>query len=77
MKRKFRELPEPLNAQESFLYGINQRLEAILDAIEKDQPVEKSLGFKVPESEVKVEEKEIAKPAVKRTRKAPAKKEVE
>lgn len=68
MKRKFRDLPEPLNANESFLFGINQRLEAILDVLIKDEPVEKStLGFKVPESEEKVE----VKP--KRTRKAPTK----
>lgn len=75
MKRKFRDLPEPLNANESFLFGINERLEAILDAITKDEPVEKpTKAMVIPESEEKVEEK---KPVAKRTRKAPVKKEVE
>lgn len=67
MKKKFSEMPTPLNANERFLFGIGERLEALLDAIEAIGTVQEVTK---PILDEKVEE---AKPAVKRTRKAPTK----
>lgn len=35
MKRQFREMPEPLNANERFLFAISERLDVLIDLIEK------------------------------------------
>lgn len=67
MKKKFSEMPTPLNANERFLFGIGERLEALLDAIE-------AIGTVKEEPKPILDEKiEADKPIVKRTRKAPAK----
>ena len=56
MKKKFSEMPTPLNANERFLFGIGERLEALLDAIEsignvKETPVvDEPAPVKVPAS---------------------------
>lgn len=73
MKQKFRELPEAVNTNEAFLLGINERLDALLDAIDNLSKKEEQ----VVQEAVKVEEPvkvEVKPEPVKRTaRKAPAK----
>lgn len=71
MKQRFRELPEPLNANESFLHGLNERLDALIDLLSPKEEVVRPLTFKVPEESESEEKVEEVKP--KRTRKTPAK----